>query len=135
MDRHNNGYEILIVEDNEELASITKLLLEQNNFRAEFITDSTTAMEKIRQDRPAMVILDLLMPVMDGLRLCRKIKLSEELANTKVIIYSGKNYDSDRRKALNLGADAFFVKPTSARLLIDKVKELLYSYPHESYQN
>jgi DNA-binding response OmpR family regulator len=135
MKTQNGKYEILIVEDNEELASITKLLLEQNNFKAEFITDSTIAYDKIKKDRPLMVILDLLMPNLDGLRLCRKIKLSRKLNNTKIIIYSGKNYESDRRKAINLGADAFFVKPTRAHLLIEKIKELLQPIPDEAYQN
>ena len=135
MKSKNGKYEILIVEDNEELASITKLLLEQNNFKAEFITDSTIAYDKIKKDRPLIVILDLLMPNVDGLRLCRKIKLSKTLTDIKIIIYSGKNYESDKRKAINLGADAFFVKPTRAHLLIDKVKELLHPIPHEPYQN
>jgi DNA-binding response OmpR family regulator len=121
----NGKYDILIIEDNEELAGLIQLLLLQNGFRAEFITDSAKAFDKVRKEKPAVVILDLVMPAIDGLRLCRKIKSTRETANTKVIIYTGKNYESDRRKAFNLGADAFMVKPTRAHLLLRKVKELL----------
>jgi len=65
------------------------------------------------------------MPVIDGLRLCGKIKSTKETEGTKVIIYTGKKYESDRRKAMNLGADAFIIKPTRAHHLLNKVKELL----------
>lgn len=124
--KSNGRYQILIVDDNKELAELMKLLLEQNEFKTEYITDSTYAFEKIQKDQPNLVILDLLMPNLDGLRLCKKIKSTLDLLNTKVIIYSGKNYESDRRKALELGADAYFVKPTKSSILLEKVKELLY---------
>lgn len=125
MKTNNGKYDILIIEDNEELASLIQLLLLQNGFKAEFITDSAKAFDRIRKEKPSIVILDLIMPAIDGLRLCRKIKSTGETADTKVIIYTGKNYESDRRKAFNLGADAFMVKPTRAHLLLRKVKELL----------
>jgi DNA-binding response OmpR family regulator len=124
--KSNGRYQILIVDDNQELAELMKVLLEQNEFRTEYITDSTIAFNKIKTDQPNLVILDLLMPNLDGLRLCKNIKSTSEISKTKVIIYSGKNYDSDRRKALELGADAFFVKPTKSTILLDKIKELLY---------
>ena len=120
-----SGYDILIVEDNIEQASLTKMLMEEFGFTANFVTDSTSALDTIVTDQPRVVILDLMMPELDGLRLCQQIKNSETAADTKVIIYSGKMYDSDRRKALELGADAFFIKPTRANTLIEKIKELL----------
>ncbi|HQU73725.1 MAG TPA: response regulator [Calditrichia bacterium] len=120
-----SGYDILIVEDNIEQANLTKMLMEEFGFTANFVTDSTSALDTIVTDQPRVVILDLMMPELDGLRLCQQIKNSETAADTKVIIYSGKMYDSDRRKALELGADAFFIKPTRANTLIEKIKELL----------
>ena len=104
MKTQNGKYDILIIEDNEELANLIQLLLKQNGFKSKFITDSAKAFEKILKERPSIVILDLIMPVIDGLRLCGKIKSTEETADTKVIIYTGKKYESDRRKALILGA-------------------------------
>jgi DNA-binding response OmpR family regulator len=128
-------YDILIVEDNPEQANLTKMLMEEYGFRAHYVTKSTEAFRTIQSDKPGVVILDLMMPELDGLRLCKKIKSSPVLGNTKIIIYSGKIYDSDRRKAMQLGADAFFIKPTRANMLITKIKELLYPIHNGSYQN
>lgn len=128
-------YDILIVEDNQDQASLTKMLMEEYGFKAHYVTKSTDAFQTIQMDKPGVVILDLMMPELDGLRLCKKIKSSPLLNNTKIIIYSGKMYDSDRRKALELGADAFFIKPTRANMLITKIKELLHPIQNGTYQN
>ena len=129
-------YDVLIVEDNLEQAHLTKLLIEEYGLKAQYLTDSSKALRAIQKDKPAIVILDLMMPELDGLRLCRQIKNSPDTRKTRVIIYSGKMYDSDRRKAMQLGADAFFIKPTRANMLITKIKELLpYSFSNGSYQN
>lgn len=135
MKTKNGKYNILIIDDNEELAELIQLLLKQNGFNANYITDSIEAFEIIKKNKPAVVILDLVMPVMDGLRLCGKIKSTPGTAKTKVIIYTGKKYESDRRRAFNLGADAFILKPTRAHILLNKVKELLPPVHEEIYQN
>lgn len=135
---HSNGheqYDVLIVEDNLEQAHLTKLLVEEYGFSANFVTNSVDALYLIQNDQPRVVILDLMMPHMDGLRLCQQIKNSARMKQTKVIIYSGKVYESDRRKALELGADAFFFKPARATALIGKIKELLQPIYNGSYQN
>ncbi|MCK6619904.1 MAG: response regulator [Calditrichaceae bacterium] len=135
MSRNRKAYDILIVEDNVEQASLTKMLMEEYGFTAHYVTDSIEALKTIQSDQPEVVILDLMMPELDGLRLCKKIKSSPMLGNTKIIIYSGKMYDSDRRKALELGADAFFIKPARANMLITKIRELLHPIQNGTYQN
>ncbi len=135
MSRNGKAYDILIVEDNVEQASLTKMLMEEYGFTAHYVTDSIEAFKTIQSDKPEVVILDLMMPELDGLRLCKKIKSSPLLGNTKIIIYSGKMYDSDRRKALELGADAFFIKPARANMLITKIRELLHPIQNGTYQN
>jgi DNA-binding response OmpR family regulator len=112
-------YDILIVEDNPEQASLTKMLMEEYGFKAHYVTKSTEAFKTIQSDKPDVV----------------KIKSSPVLGNTKIIIYSGKMYDSDRRKALELGADAFFIKPARANMLITKIKELIHPIHNGTYQN
>jgi DNA-binding response OmpR family regulator len=133
MKTNNGKYDILIVEDNEELAGLIQLLLEQNGFKAQYITDSVDAFDRIQKDKPSVVILDLIMPSVDGLRLCGKIKSTPDTSTTKVIIYTGKKYESDRRKALDLGADAFIIKPTRAQFLLGKVKELVTPVHEQVY--
>ncbi len=123
--------DVLVVDDNLEQANITKLLIEQKGFSAQFATDSRAALEKIKEKRPRLVILDLMMPEIDGLRLCKMIKENPLTANTRIIIYSGKLYESDRRKALALGADLFLTKPTKAYILLDAIKNLLIPSSNE----
>lgn len=131
----SSNFDILIVEDNLEQANLIKLLMEQYGYAAEYITDSSEAFERIKSARPAVIILDLMMPNIDGLRLCKQIKDTPETSHIKVIIYSGKMFESDRRKALELGADAFFIKPTRAFILINKIRELLNPSTNAVYQN
>jgi DNA-binding response OmpR family regulator len=123
--------DILVIDDNFEQANILKLLIEQYGFNARFTTDSKTALEKIETFKPRLVILDLMMPEVDGLRLCKAIKANPNIADTKIIIYSGKLYDTDRRKALALGADMFLTKPTRSYILLDAIKNLLLPVTNE----
>ncbi|RMI20077.1 MAG: response regulator [Calditrichaeota bacterium] len=133
--RNGKVYDVLIVEDNPEQANLTKLLVEEYGFKAHFVTNSREALQTIMTHKPAVVILDLMMPEIDGLRLCKQIKSSPNIKTTRVIIYSGKMYESDRRKAMDLGADAFFIKPTRANTLISKIRELLQPFQNGSYKN
>jgi DNA-binding response OmpR family regulator len=128
---HEIYCDILVIDDNFEQANILKLLIEQYGFNARFTTDSKTALEKIETFKPRLVILDLMMPEVDGLRLCKAIKSNPRIAETKIIIYSGKLYDTDRRKALALGADMFLTKPTRSYILLDAIKNLLLPVTNE----
>jgi CheY-like chemotaxis protein len=118
-------FDVLIVDDNQEQANITKLLIEQEGFTAQYATDGKIALKQILKKKPRLVILDLMMPQIDGLRLCKIIKENPSTADIRVIIYSGKLFESDRRKALALGADLFLTKPTRAYILLDAVHNLL----------
>ena len=128
---HEIYCDILVIDDNFEQANILKLLIEQYGFNARFTTDSKTALEKIETFKPRLVILDLMMPEVDGLRLCKAIKSNPNIAKTKIIIYSGKLYDTDRRKALALGAEMFLTKPTRSYILLDAIKNLLLPVTNE----
>ncbi|GAB4363927.1 MAG: hypothetical protein Kow0042_02150 [Calditrichia bacterium] len=127
--------DVLVIDDNLEQASITKLLIEQNGFAAQFTTSSQDALKRIQENRPRLVILDLMMPDIDGLRLCKMIKEDPKTSHTRIIIYSGKMYEADRRKALALGADLFLTKPTRSYILVDAIKNLLLTIPDEVHKN
>lgn len=129
------NFDILVVDDNLEQANIIKLLIEQYGFNAQFTTDSKEAYQKILDARPRLVILDLMMPEIDGLRLCKMIKENPATENTRIIIYSGKLYESDRRKAFALGADLFLTKPTRSYILLDAIKNLLLPAADEVHQD
>ena len=135
MSGKNTPYDVIIVEDNLEQAYLTKMLVEEYGFSANYVTNSSEALQFISTNKPRVVILDLMMPKLDGLRLCKEIKSTNGTEDTRIIIYSGKIYDSDLRKALEMGADAFFTKPTRANVLISKIKELIHPVQNGSYQN
>ncbi len=120
-----NSCDVFVVDDNYDQANILKLLMEQYGFKAAFTTDSRSALHAILKNRPKLVILDLMMPELDGLRLCKMIKENPDTNSVKIVIYSGKLYDSDRRKAIMLGADLFLTKPTRSQILVDSIKNLL----------
>ncbi len=128
-------YDIFVIDDNFDQANILKLLIEQYGFTARFTTNSKSAFHKILKYKPRLIILDLMMPELDGLRLCKMLKENPHTANIKIIIYSGKLYDSDRRKAHMVGADLFLTKPTRANLLLNSIKKLLITSKNEILQN
>jgi CheY-like chemotaxis protein len=120
-----NKFDIYIVDDNFDQANILKLLIEHYGYKATFSTNSEDAFEGILQSQPRLVILDLMMPEIDGLKLCRMLKENPKTSDIKVIIYSGKLYETDRRKAIRLGADIFLTKPTKSQVLLDSIKSLI----------
>ena len=131
---NRNQYDILIIDDNFDQAHIIKLLMEQYGFSAEFTTDSKTAFNTILKFHPRLIILDLMMPDIDGLSLCKMIRENPKTADTKILIYSGKLFESDRRKAFMLGADHFLTKPTRSHILVDSIKNLLLPKQNEINQ-
>ncbi len=135
VDPSDKKMDVMIVDDNFDQARIMKLLVEQYGFKASFTTSSKSALRNIQKFKPRLAILDLMMPEIDGLRLCRMIKENPSTSDTRIIIYSGKLYESDRRKAFSLGADLFLTKPTRANVLLSSIRSLLKSPAHESIPN
>jgi CheY-like chemotaxis protein len=118
-------YDICIVDDNFEQANILNVLIEYYGFKSTFFTNSETAYQHISKSKPKLIILDLMMPDIDGLKLCRMIKQDPKTADVKVIIYSGKVFDADRRRAMDLGADLFLTKPARSKVLLDSINSLI----------
>ena len=125
MSTKNKTYDICIIDDNFEQANILNVLIEYYGFRSTFFTNSETAYQYISKSKPKLIILDLMMPDIDGLKLCRMIKQNPKTADVKVIIYSGKVFDADRRRAMDLGADLFITKPARSRVLLDSINSLI----------
>lgn len=124
----NHELDILIIDDDEKLTEILSTLLEFKGFKVEKINDSTIAYSFIRSKMPKIIILDLMMPEVDGLRLLKTIKEDPEMKKIKVIVYSGKAFDVDKRLAMTYGADAFLNKPAKAKILLEKINSLMSQY-------
>ncbi len=117
---------ILIIDDDKEFRSTTASVLEQiGGFQVHEVPDSTKALDVIRQTKPDVVLLDIMMPKLDGLTICKTIKDSKDLRHIKVIVYSAKIFEVDRKNAMKLGADAYLQKVIQSDKLIDTIRDVL----------
>lgn len=120
-----NYTDVLIVDDNQhQLNYLTRLLI-ANGISSHIVSDSEETMKQIELKNPKMIILDLMMPKLDGYSLLKSIRKDYDYSFLPIIIYSCKTFDIDKRKALALGANKFFPKPTKGSVLIDEIKKYL----------
>lgn len=113
---------ILVVEDNKDLAQLLDLHLKDLSYEVDLAFDGTTGDEKINEKDYDLVILDLMLPGMDGLEICRRIRAKD--VYTPIIILTSKSSELDRVLGLEMGADDYVTKPFSIRELVARVKAL-----------
>lgn len=123
--RREMAAQIIVVDDDPIVGSLTLELLNDAGFKAEWISDSLKATEAIKAAKPALVVLDILMPGLDGLTLLHRLKSDPETAGIRAIVVSGKAFEPDRQRALQYGAEAFIEKPYDVDAFGKKVTEIL----------
>jgi len=116
---------ILIVEDEETIANLEKDYLELSGFEVEVANDGDSGLEKALQEEYDLLILDLMLPGVDGFEICRKVR---DEKNTPIIMVSAKKDDIDKIRGLGLGADDYMTKPFSPSELVARVKAHLARY-------
>lgn len=115
---------ILVVERNPVVQRLERYFLEQAGYTVEFASDGQSALERARELRPNIVVTEIMVPVLDGLSLCRQLKSDSQTAHARVLIFSHLHAED---RAREVGADAFLLKPLSEELLIDTVEKLVAS--------
>ena len=115
---------ILVVERNPVVQRLERYFLEQAGYAVEFASEGRSALERARELRPSIVVTEIMVPVLDGLSLCRILKSEPQTAHTRVLIFSHLHAED---RAREVGADAFLLKPLSEELLIDTVEKLIAS--------
>src|SRR5436305_3994648 len=113
---------ILIIEDEATITQLIRLYLEQANFQVLTAGDGVAGLELHARERPNLVILDLMLPVMDGMEVCRRRRA---WANTPILMPTARQGEEDRIAGLELGADDYLVKPFSPREVVSRVKAIL----------
>jgi two-component system response regulator ResD len=113
---------ILIIEDEATITQLIRLYLEQANYQVVTASDGVAGLELHARERPDLVILDLMLPVMDGMEVCRRIRA---WANTPILMLTARQGEEDRIAGLELGADDYLVKPFSPREVVSRVKAIL----------
>lgn len=119
---HSGQALILVVERDPHIRELESYFLDEAGFTVEFAADGVTALERVQDRRPDIVITEVLVPRMDGLALCRTIKSDAALRRTVVLVFSILAVQARAREA---GADAFLMKPLAEKRLVDTVRELL----------
>lgn len=121
---------ILLIEDDQDMVSAIRLRLEANNYEVLVAQDGLEGLDKARSEKPDLIILDVMLPKMDGFKLCRMLKFDEKFKNVIIIILSAKVQKSDILRGKEVGAEAYITKPFKSEELLKKIKELLSRPPH-----
>ena len=116
---------ILIVEDERDILQLVKLYLEKEGFRTIAASTGPEGLKQAKQEKPDLVILDLMLPEIDGLEICKRLRSAPETAMMPIIMLTAKAEESDTVIGLELGADDYVTKPFSPKALIARVKALL----------
>ncbi len=121
----DNRPKILIVDDEEDIIEILKYNLEKENFEVQGASDGEMGLAIAKSFRPDLILLDIMMPKMDGIEVCKQIRESKALPNTMIAFLTARNEDFTQIIALESGGDDFIHKPIRPRVLISRVKALL----------
>ncbi len=116
---------VYIVEDSRTQSDIARALLEKEGHVVQASHVSEDALREIPERRPDCVLLDIMMPGLDGYELCRRLRALPSLAGTKLIMMSTKAYDSDRQRAFDLGANGYFVKPLHPAAFVPELERIV----------
>jgi two-component system alkaline phosphatase synthesis response regulator PhoP len=116
---------ILVVEDEPDIAELVKYHLDKAGFPARVVADGKQALDLIVREQPALVVLDLMLPGLDGMEVCRRLRASPATRGIPVIMLTAKAEEVDRIVGLEMGADDYVPKPFSPRELVARVKAVL----------
>ncbi|ASC72610.1 DNA-binding response regulator [Halomicronema hongdechloris C2206] len=117
--------DILIVEDEADIAQLIQLYLEKEGFTCQVCRDGLSALERYRQQPPDLIVLDLMLPGIDGLEVCARIRQQPGPQDPYILMLTAKGEEIDRIIGLSTGADDYLVKPFSPRELVARVRALL----------
>ncbi len=114
-----------VVDDDEVITTIVKKLLIDSGWRVEICNISTQALPGILNSKPDCVLLDIMMPGLDGLELCKQIREQDTLADTRIIMLSAKSYAFDRKRAYEFGADGYILKPPDLKNFTQELRRIV----------
>ena len=116
---------ILLVEDEKNIILGVKTCLELVNYKAVVVQDSEKAIEAAVKEQPHLVLLDLMLPKVDGFEVCRQLKSREETKHIPVVVLTAKTAEEDREKARAAGADSYMTKPFRPEELWQEIKRFI----------
>ena len=116
---------ILIADDEPNILISLEFLMKREGYEVVLARDGQEAIDAILRERPALVLLDVMMPIKTGFDVCHEVRASDTVRDTVIVMLTAKGRDTDVAKGLALGANAYMTKPFSTKELVQKVRELL----------
>jgi len=116
---------ILIVDDTEDIVKLVKMYLEHHHYEVITAYDGQEGLEKARTDKPDLIILDLMLPKINGYKVCGLLKRDTKYAKIPIILFTAKTQEKDMKLGEEVGADAYVTKPFEPEVLLSKIKEFI----------
>jgi DNA-binding response OmpR family regulator len=125
--RKTKSAKILVIDDEPEITDIIETFLENAGYEVKSENSSVNGIERAKALKPDLILLDIMMPFMDGYEVCKELKKSAETSKIPIIILTGKDARSDDGKSFKVGGDMYMKKPFSCERLLEIVKVVLLS--------
>jgi DNA-binding response OmpR family regulator len=119
------GKRILIVDDEPNIVTSLEFLMKREGFEVEIAVDGESALEAVGRGAPDLVLLDIMLPRMNGFEVCQKLRADPALRGMKIVMITARGRESEISRGLALGADLYVTKPFSTKELVAQVKQLL----------
>jgi len=116
---------VLVVDDDPSIVVSLKFLMDQEGYEVFIAYDGETALELAENETPDLVLLDIMLPVIDGFKVCEEIRANPSLQSTKIVFLTAKGNEEDIARGLILGGDAYLTKPYSNKTIVATVRDLL----------
>ena len=116
---------ILVVDDDEDIVKLVRMYLEHHRYEVATANDGQEGLEKAKAEKPDLIVLDLMLPKMNGYKVCGLLKKDTKYAKTPVILFTAKAQEKDVKLGEDVGADAYITKPLEPEILLAKIEELL----------
>ncbi len=116
---------ILVIDDEPDLVDMVKSFLQKKGYSIITAYDGKEALQMIRTEKPDLIVLDLMLPKMDGYRICRMVKFDEKLKHIPIVIISVRASDADKKMGREVGADDYITKPFDFKVLHSSIKGLI----------
>src|SRR2546430_2778795 len=120
---------VLVVDDEADLVRILQFGLQGIGYQVETASDGQEALKKAREQKPDLILLDLMLPKLDGYKVCRMLKFDERYKSIPIVILSARTQEADREMARSTGADLFITKPYNLEEILQTIQNLLQTSP------
>lgn len=122
---------ILIIEDDDHIIELLKFNVENNGYEVSIAMDGHEGLNKAINELPDLILLDLMLPGIDGIEICNKLKNKDRTKDIPIIMLTAKGHETDKILGLEIGADDYMTKPFSVRELMTRIKVVFRRYSHE----